>query len=331
MKDRVSRGLLSRETPFDFSSSFLFGIHAQLGEKLFLIKCVMNSLFSRFCLSSDTSVRNHPVFVGTKFPATIISHHEGFVRYPNKPDEWSYVRSRLPLPEHVRKRNWRAHAPLWLKERPHSNRVYDPCLLDSSSVRVPKYDYTFSPWVPYGLGGPWFHNKKDYLPFSVPSSGAKLLRSPDRQPGLLDAIGRTARIREIGLSEALTYGYLLDTRFILLMCLVLGLSIYSFSVPGPLLGEPTLICSPDLGDLVRIGRDTYFDHICSNHRVPSPCVCGEPLNKELPILLDSQELPFDPLSFGVKSRAFGVAVFVGAVILSLSLSESVCHLGFSAV
>ena len=311
---------------------FFFSVYTPKWVKNYFLKeTVMNSLFNRFCLSSDTSVRNHPVFVGTINPAVISSNYEGYVRYPNKPDEWSYVRSRLPLPDLIRQSNWQAHAPLWIKERPISNRVYDPCVLDSSIVRVPKYKYTFSPWVPYGLVGPWFQTNKCYLPFSVPSSGAKLLRSPDRQPGLQDAIGGRARIRNIGLKEALTYSYLSDLRFILLICLLLGFSAYCFLVPGPMLVMPSLILSPNLGDHLDVARDTYLNNICTVHKLPSPCHCGEAVNRAMLILLDSKELPFDPLQLGLQSRAAGVAVFIGAVILGMALSESVCSMGFSAI
>lgn len=282
----------------------------------------MFSLFSKLVISSSPIVRNHPIFVSPRYPDTIYSHNEGLVRYPGTV-ETHLVRSRLPLPEHTRAWNWQAHAPLWMRVSTVRVPSVRPqvCLVDPVTRDRGFLNYVFSPWVPYGI-------KKGFLPFLF---GGNLMRSPERQPGLQDAIGRSARIRDFTLSEALSYGYSLDSRFILLMCLLLGFTLYCFIVPGPFLEAPGLILSTDLKELIRIGRDTYVDHICSTHHTPSPCVCGEPLNRAMPILLNSQELPFDPLELGVKSRGYGVGVFVGAVILSLALSESVCHLGFSAV
>jgi hypothetical protein len=48
-------------------------------------------------------------------------------------------------------------------------------------------------------------------------------------------------------------------------------------------------------------------------------------------MVESKDLPYDPLNLGAKSRAKGVAVCVAAVIVSLALSESVSQMGFSIV
>lgn len=287
----------------------------------------MITLFRKLCLQSDPIVRNHPIFVGPSYSDSIAPPFEGRVRVHGS-DSGYPVTSRMPLPFHTRTRGWRAQAPLWFRvnKNPISSAlpgsqiyIQDPDTGDKAVLT-----YGFSRWIPYAI-------RRSQLPFVLSFSGAALLRSPDRRPGLLDAVGRGARIRELGFPEALTYGYHLDSRFILLVCLLLGFSLYCSVVPRIFLEAPEVICSPDLGELIKVGKDTYFNHICTAHGTPSPCSCGEPLNKALPILLNSKELPFDPLGAGVKSRAAGVAVFLGAVVLSLALSESVCVVGFSAV
>lgn len=289
----------------------------------------MFPLFQKLCLKSKLVVRDHPLFVGpSSNNDSISSSFEGRVRTRGS-NSVSNVTCRYPLPIHTRTLGWQAQEPLWFRvnRNPASSPTFPGSQMyiksmDSGEIAVLNYEFTS--WIPYAI-------QRSQLPFVLSFEGAALLRSPDRQPGLLDAVGRDARIRDIGFSQALSYGYYLDSRFILLVCLLLGFSVYCALVPRAFLEAPHLICYPDIGDVIRIGKDTYFNHKCTLHATPSPCSCGEVLNKALPIYINSQELPFDPLGAGVKSRAAGVAVFLGAVILSLALSESVCTVGFSAV
>lgn len=285
----------------------------------------MFPLFQKLCLKSKPVVRDHPLFVGPSlYNDSISSSFEGRVRTRGS-NSVSNVTCRYPLPIQTRTHGWQAHEPLWF--RVDRNPLSSPTIPGSQmyimsldSVEIAVLNHEFSSWIPYAV-----RRSQRSL------GGAALLRSPDRQPSLQDAVGREARIRDIGFSQALSYSYYLDSRFILLVCLLLGFSVYCALVPRAFLEAPHVICYPDLGELIKIGKDTYFNHKCSLHATPSPCSCGESLNKAVPIYLNSQELPFDPLGAGVKSRAAGVAVFLGAVILSLALSESVCTVGFSAV
>jgi len=94
---------------------------------------------------------------------------------------------------------------------------------------------------------------------------------------LLDITRETSRIKAFRLSDAIVYLYAKDIRFVLLTCLLLGFSFWCFFVPEPLLVKPDALCSPDLGLIVKVVRETFVDQICSEHHVPSPCDCGEPL------------------------------------------------------
>lgn len=67
--------------------------------------------------------------------------------------------------------------------------------------------------------------------------------APDRQPGLADALRRSARIRTFGLPEALTYSYIKGFRFILFLSLVLGFSVWSCVVPNQVLEQPMVLTS----------------------------------------------------------------------------------------
>lgn len=71
------------------------------------------------------------------------------------------------------------------------------------------------------------------------------------------------------------------------------------SVPEQLLEKPGALCSPDLGEVVRVVRETFVNKICSLHHVPSPCDCGEPLNHTAKLLFEPEE-NFDPL--GLKAE-----------------------------
>lgn len=285
----------------------------------------MFPLFKKLSLSSDPCVRNHPLLVGPCTTNPIHSDRLARHRYRNSP--LIHMSNTLyPIPFHARTQGWFARSPLWIRGHSYNERWPRP---DDTHVNlvhprigfIKSMVYTFGDWIPYAVN-------KAQLPFLLPSSGG-LLRSPNRSPGLLDAVGRCARIRDIGLGEALIYSFRLDSRFILLVCLLTGFSLYCFNVPLAFLENPSLIHAPNLGLLTEIGRDTFVDLVCTEHRTPSPCECGEPLNRELPIMLGTVGREFDPLDLGLKQRSLGVATFLGIIILCLTLSESVCCNGIS--
>lgn len=192
--------------------------------------------FNKFVSSSDPQVRSHPLLLGPTHsnrnweagstPPLFISAHSGNFRYRNSP-RVHWMTSMSPFPVYTRALNWRAEFPGWLRVKKEPFPVCDPhhiWIRDPRNPEARSLIYTLAPWVPYAT-------TRAQLPFEVPKEGAKLLRSPDRKPGLLDATRRTARVREFGLPEALTYSHLLDTRFILFACLLVGFSAWCFSVP----------------------------------------------------------------------------------------------------
>lgn len=60
----------------------------------------------------------------------------------------------------------------------------------------------------------------------------------------------------------------------------------------------------------------------------SPCECGEPLNESARLLLFEKDR-FDPLDLKENRKLRGLSVYVGVIILSLALAESVSRNGFS--
>ncbi len=125
--------------------------------------------------------------------------------------------------------------------------------------------YCLRPWVPTTAD----HNR---IPFKIPKVGkdSYLVRSPDRKIGLADSGRRTSRIKAFGLADALLHAYLRDIRFVLITCLLIGFSLWWLHVTEELLIKPMALTSPDLELLVRVARETFLDHICSLHHVPSP-------------------------------------------------------------
>ena len=83
---------------------------------------------------------------------------------------------------------------------------------------------------------------REQLPFLFASTieknrgnKATLLRSPDRVIGLAGATRQISRTRTFGLSEAMAFAYVKDSRFALLTCLLLGLGVWWYLLPEPLL------------------------------------------------------------------------------------------------
>jgi len=97
-------------------------------------------------------------------------------------------------------------------------------------------------------------------------------------------------------------------RFVLaiLICAIIGFSVWWFLSPELLLAKPAALFAPDLKLLFKV-VDTFFDHVCSSHpkvqvKVSSPCDCDEPLNKTAKDLFAPQET-FDPLELNNTHRA----------------------------
>lgn len=93
--------------------------------------------------------------------------------------------------------------------------------------------------------------------------------------------------------------------------------------PLPLLHNPAVLTSPDLPLIIEVFKDTFHNKICSTHHLPSPCECGEPLNKAAMDLLKGNE-SFDPLGLLNKKAGF---TFLGSILLCIALSESVSSHG----
>lgn len=162
----------------------------------------------------------------------------GYYRYSNS-DRIRWRIFKYPLPIHTRTPGWRAEHPLWLRVDNGRWPVGDP-----NHVRV-QHAVT--------------RESRGFAYIFVPSQGAKLLRSPDRKPGLADVTRATSRIKSFKLSHALMYSYRLDLRFSLITCLLLGFSVWWLCVPDQVLEAPRLLWSPHLAEGVK--RRFYPPHL----------------------------------------------------------------------
>lgn len=105
-----------------------------------------------------------------------------------------------------------------------SSRGFQPG--DSYSSGMPTLVFSFGPW------GPVVANRRQ-LPFLMDSVRGRmpLLRSPDRKPGLADITRERSRVKEFRLQDGILYSYLRDMRFVLVICLALGFSIWWAMAP----------------------------------------------------------------------------------------------------
>lgn len=183
--------------------------------------------------------------------------------------------------------------------------------------------YSMGPWLP-------FTANPNYLPFKIPERGRKTLRSPDRKKGLADVLRDGGRVKSFRLRDAIVYSYFRDMRFVLLICLLCGFSVWWYLVPSEVFANPGVLSSPDIGLIVRVARETFEKFILSVHHIPSPCDCGEPLNNTAKDLLEPKE-SFDPLGWKPNQYRCSVPVYVGAIVLSLALAESISLYGFRCI
>lgn len=174
-------------------------------------------------------------------------------------------------------------------------------------------EYTFAQWRP--LTAKMLH------PFRIDGQ-----RSPDKKIGLADVFRETGRIKSFKLKHAILYSYFWDIRFVILLSIILGFSIWTYIAPDPLLNKPGALCSPDLPFLLRVIKNTYINHICSNHPdVSSPCYCGEPLNNTARIMFP--ETSFDPLKIDQSGKIKTISLMVATIIIAIALTESVSEYG----
>jgi len=182
-------------------------------------------------------------------------------------------------------------------------------------------------WEAVYCAGPWLSTIAKNMKITKVGTASYLIRSPERKIGLADAQRRSARIKNFGLAEALVQSYLKDLRFVFICCCLIGFSIWYAHVTEQLFINPRALTSPDLELLVRVSKETFVDHICSDHHVPSPCPCGEPLNNAARHLLENKE-HFDPLGiYNQNARVKAVTVYLAAILLGLALTESVSQYG----
>lgn len=157
-----------------------------------------------------------------------------------------------------------------------------------------------------------------------------LLRTLDIKPGLADILRESSRIKVFRFQDAIHHSYIYDIRFLIRLCLVLGILIWWALAPEPLFLQPLALTSPNLQFLNNVVNDTYIYQVCSSHPGSNrslPCSCGSPLNNEAKVLFP--EPPFDPLgqNIGQPARMNAIAIHFASLVLVLALSESASHQG----
>jgi hypothetical protein len=203
--------------------------------------------------------------------------------------------------------------------------------IDQRLVRTyggdPALLYSFEPWSPIAA-------KMSQLPFQngfLIGRRKPLLLFQDRKPGLADITNitrETSRIKSFRLVDAIMYSYFRDIRFLLVLCLALGFSIWWALAPEPLLLKPIALSSPNVSYLYNAVMDTYYTKVCISHpNMSLPCECGSPINSEVKELFP--EPSFDPLLIdkGNAKRMGALAAYFGCILVALALSESASHQG----
>lgn len=189
----------------------------------------------------------------------------------------------------------------------------------NANVQIKKVELQpFSLWKPLATG-------ISQLPLASaidPNRGYKatLLRSPDRVIGLADATRQSSRTRTFGFSEAMAFAYVKDSRFVLLTCLLLGLGVWWYLLPEPLLVHPTACCSPEYASAIKEAAQ------CPMRNLGFPCIHPNQIHDQV---LDTFTKPevFDPLQLKPENRTVALAVMVGVIVLSVALGESITEQG----
>lgn len=196
--------------------------------------------------------------------------------------------------------------------------------VDSSSYN-PSWaaQYSFYLWEPLRER----RSHLPFLPFKEYVGLNPLLRSPDRQVGLKDVTRETSRVKSFGIKEALIYSYNFDLRFVLVFCAMIGFSIWWYTVPEQLLYHPAALASENLKFLTSVVKDTYEYNVCSTHHVPSPCECGEPLNRAAKDMFPDTSYTFDPLHQNKIQRVTALSIYLSSILITIILSESISQYG----
>jgi hypothetical protein len=123
------------------------------------------------------------------------------------------------------------------------------------------FHYSIHPMVP-------LRANKEVLDRYVPNR--RLTSVKDTRIGLALAMSEASpRIKSFRFGDAIVYSYCRDLRFVTFICLLMGIWLWWMDVPILLFQNTKALQSPDLGFLVRVMKDTYVNHLCSTHGVPS--------------------------------------------------------------
>ncbi|XXG90706.1 hypothetical protein AAC387_Pa12g2407 [Persea americana] len=118
----------------------------------------------------------------------------------------------------------------------------------------------------------------------------------------------------------MAFAYVKDSRFVLLTCLLLGLGVWWYLLPKPLLVHPMACCSPEYASAIKEATQ------CPMRNLGFPCIHPNQIHDEV---LDTFTKPevFDPLQLKPENRTAALAVMVGLIVLSVALGESITEQG----
>lgn len=142
----------------------------------------------------------------------------------------------------------------------------------------------------------------------------KYMGSPERRIGIADIMRNTSRVK--GRFNAQLYWDSMHYKTII--CLFIGYSIWWLNTPDIILQAPGVLTRPELGGLIKIVKDTFINHVCHEHQVPSPCECGERVNTV------AQAVFGEDLTEGQirRARARSLATMVGGLLIALLLAKN---------
>lgn len=121
------------------------------------------------------------------------------------------------------------------KQEDHSHRSTLKTMIATKPEGTSELRYNFGEWTAIYKWGQWLPHTANLgqLPFRIEEREGRrpLLRSPDRKTGLADITRESHRIKSFRLRDAITYSYWRDLRFVLVLCALLGFSLWWFIAP----------------------------------------------------------------------------------------------------
>lgn len=146
-----------------------------------------------------------------------------------------------------------------------------------------------------------------------------------RQALLKEAFSRQALLKEALSREALSREALsskIDFRTSFFFCILFSITVLMEISPEPLLNKPDAIFSENFQDVMNYVRNTYVNHVCTTHKTPSPCECGEPINRIVREIIPQTSFdPLEKLEKPTPGRVKTITYTLGTILLLITLMD----------